>query len=74
MTAEVAARPTTADLRALLAPREPPRISLYEPTHRSYPKSSQEDPVRYRNMWHRAEESLRERYPARLIRPVLEKL
>ena len=74
MTAEVASRPTTADLRALLAPHEPPCISLYEPTHRSYPKSAEEDPVRYRNLLHRAEESLRERYPARLVRPLLEKL
>ncbi|HTX05658.1 MAG TPA: hypothetical protein VMD06_07515 [Steroidobacteraceae bacterium] len=74
MTAEVAARPTTLDLRALLAPHEPPCISLYEPTHRSHPKSAQEDPLRYRSMLHRAEESLRERYPARLIRPLLEKL
>jgi hypothetical protein len=67
-------RPTVADLRALLAPHQPPCISLYEPTHRSYPQSSQEDPVRYRNLLHRAEESLRERYPARVVRPVVEKL
>jgi len=67
-------QPTTADLRALLAPHEPPCISLYEPTHHSYPASSQEDPARYRNLLHRAEESLRKRYPARLVRPVLEKL
>lgn len=74
MTPAAASRPTTADLRALLAPHQPPCISLYEPTHRSYPKSSQEDPVRYRNMLQRAEKSLRERYPSRLIRQVLEKL
>ena len=74
MTPAAAMRPTTADLRALLAPHEPPCVSLYEPTHRSYPASSQEDPVRYRNLLHRAEESLRERYPARLVRPVLDKL
>lgn len=74
MTAASAMRPTTADLRALLAPHEPPCISLYEPTHQSYPASSQEDPIRYRNLLHRAEESLRERYPARLVRPVMEKL
>lgn len=67
-------QPTTADLRALLAPHRPPCISLYEPTHRSYRASSQEDPARYRNLLHRAEKSLRERYPARLVRPVLEKL
>ena len=74
MTQAAAVRPTAADLRALLAPHEPPCVSLYEPTHRSYPASSQEDPVRYRNLLHRAEESLRERYPARLVRPVVEKL
>lgn len=74
MTAASAMRPTTADLRALLGPHQPPCISLYEPTHRSYPASSQEDPVRYRNLLHRAEASLRERYPARLVRPVVAKL
>lgn len=74
MTPASAARPTAADLRALLAPHQPPCISLYEPTHHSYPASSQEDPVRYRNLLHLAETSLRERYPARLVRPVMEKL
>lgn len=74
MIPAAAMRPTTADLRALLGPHEPPCISLYEPTHRSYPASSQEDPVRYRNLLQRAEESLRERYPARVVRPVLDKL
>lgn len=74
MTSASARRPTTADLRALLGPHQPPCISLYEPTHRSYPESSQEDPVRYRNLLQRAEASLRKRYPARLVRPVVEKL
>lgn len=74
MTAASAMQPTTADLRALLAPHQPPCISLYEPAHRSYPASSHEDPARYRNLLHRAEESLRERYPAHLVQPVLEKL
>lgn len=74
MTPASAVRPTAADLRALLAPHQPPCVSLYGPTHRSYPESSQEDPVRYRNLLHRAEESLRERYPARLVRPMVEKL
>ena len=69
-----AVRPTAADLRALLAPHEPPCISLYEPTHHSYPESSQEDPVRYRNLLRRAEKTLRERYPARAVRPVVGKL
>jgi hypothetical protein len=74
MTPASATRPTVADLQALLAPHQPPCISLYEPTHRSYPQSSQEDPVRYRNLLHRAEGALRERYPARLVRPVVAKL
>lgn len=74
MTPAAAMRPTRADLRALLAPHQPPCISLYEPTHRSYPASSQEDPLRYRNLLQRAEGALRERYPARLVQPVLEKL
>ena len=74
MTPTAAMRPTVADLRALLAPHQPPCISLYEPTHRSYPASSQEDPVRYRNLLRRAEESLRDRYPARGVRPVVAKL
>lgn len=75
MTAAAAAvQPTTADLRALLAPHEPPCVSLYEPTHRSYPQSSQEDPARYRNLLRRAEETLRQRYPASRVGPVLEKL
>src|SRR5579862_6380086 len=40
MTPLAASWPTKADLRALLAPHQPPCISLYEPTHRSYPKST----------------------------------
>lgn len=74
MTPASATRPTAADLRALMAAHQPPCISVYEPTHRGYPQSSQEDPVRYRNLLHRAEESLRERYPARLVGPVVQKL
>lgn len=74
MTSGSAGQPTTADLRALLAPHGPPCISLYEPTHRSYPANRQQDPARYRSLLHRAEGALRQRYPARLVRPVLEKL
>lgn len=74
MTPVAATRPTVAGLRALLGPHHPPCISLYEPTHRSYPQSSQEDPVRYRNLLRQAEEPLRERYPARPVRPVVGKL
>jgi hypothetical protein len=74
MTVGSATPLTSADLRVLLAQHRPPCISIYEPTHRSFPSSSEEDPVRYRNLLRQAESSLRRRYPAREFRPVLEKL
>ena len=33
----------------LLAPCEPPCLSVYQPTHRSHPANAQ-DPVRFRNL------------------------
>jgi Bacterial archaeo-eukaryotic release factor family 3 len=66
-------RPTSADLRALLQRHQPPCISIYEPTHRGYPRSSDEDPVRYRNLLRQAEVALRAKYPPRRFRPILKK-
>lgn len=40
---------------------EPPCISLYQPTHRSYPERRQ-DPIRFRNLVRDIEESLGRRY------------
>jgi Bacterial archaeo-eukaryotic release factor family 3 len=74
MTPAPSRGPTSADLRVLIAQHRPPCISVYEPTHRSYPRSSEEDHARYRGLLRRAEASLRRKYPAREFRPVLEKL
>jgi hypothetical protein len=66
-------QPTTGDLVALLAPQEPPCISLYQPTHRHYP-DNQQDPILFKNLVKRVEESLRKEYPTRDVRGLLEPL
>jgi len=63
---------TTEDFVSLLAPQEPPCISLYQPTHRHHP-DNQQDPIRYRNLLRDMENSLRERYPTREVRSLLER-
>lgn len=45
----------------LLAARQPPRLSLYQPTHRHHP-DSREDPLRFRNLVKELERSLRQKY------------
>lgn len=65
-------QPTSTHLTALLAVQEPPCISLYQPTHRHRP-DNQQDPIRYRNLLREMETSLRQRYPARDVRDLLEK-
>lgn len=65
-------RPLTTDvLRRLLKGGEPPRISLYQPTHRANPDNLQ-DSIRYKNLVRDAERSLREKYSGREMRPLLE--
>lgn len=54
----------------LLADHEPPCLSLYQPTHRHHP-DNQQDPVRFRNLVRALEASMRQRYAAREIRPLL---
>jgi len=73
-TPSTSLRLTSAALRGLLRQHQPPCISLYEPTHRSYPRSSEEDPIRYRSLLRQAELSLRRKYRPRTFRPILEKL
>ncbi len=63
---------TTDHLTGLLADHEPPCISLYQPTHRHHP-DNQQDPVRYRNLLAELEKSLRQKYPTREVRSLLEK-
>jgi hypothetical protein len=63
---------TTADVRALLTPPNGPCVSIYLPTHRSYP-DNQQDTIRYRNLVDAAEQSLRAKYPGRDVRALLER-
>lgn len=63
---------TTDQLRGLLVAQDPPCISLYQPTHRQHP-DNQQDPIRYRNLLGEMESSLREKYPTRGVRAILEK-
>ncbi len=62
---------TTGHLLALLADHEPPCISLYQPTHRHHP-DNQQDPIRFKNLIRRMEESLRQEYPTRDVRGLME--
>jgi hypothetical protein len=56
----------------LLARRGAPSLSLYQPTHRSYP-DKQQDPIRFRNLVRELEYSLGQRYVGResaaILRP-----
>ena len=63
---------TTDQMTELLAEHQPPCISLYQPTHRSHPEN-QQDPIRYRNLLAEMENSLRQKYPTRQVRTLLEK-
>ncbi len=63
---------TTELIRTLLTSRDAPCVSIYLPTHRSYP-DSQQDPIRYRNLVDAVEQSLREKYPGRDVRALLER-
>jgi hypothetical protein len=63
--------PTPERFRALISDVEPPCLSLYQPTHRHHPDNLQ-DPIRFRNLVKRLEGSLRQLYPAREARPLLE--
>ena len=57
-------------LIGLLAPHEPPCISLYQPTHRHHPEN-QQDPIRFRNLVKAIETALGQKYPRRETRPLL---
>jgi len=62
----------TQDYPAILFDdHEPPCLSLYQPTHRQHPENAQ-DVIRFRNLVREMEESLRQKYPAREIREILQ--
>src|SRR6478609_1378505 len=63
---------TSEQLTKLVAAPEPPCISLYQPTHRRHPQN-QQDPIRYRNLLVEIETLLRERYPKRQVRTIMER-
>jgi hypothetical protein len=54
----------------LLEGREPPCLSLYQPTHRHHPQN-QQDPIRFRNLVKALEESLLQKYPTKDVQPLL---
>jgi len=55
----------------LLDAREPPCLSLYQPTSRRHPENVQ-DPIRFRNLVRTMERSLQQSYPTEDVRPLLE--
>lgn len=54
----------------LLADRDPPCLSLYQPTHRHHP-DNQQDPIRFGNLVKLLEESLAQRYTQDETEPLL---
>jgi hypothetical protein len=58
-------------LNELLEARDPPCLSLYQPTFRRHPEN-QQDPIRFRNLVKTMERSLRESYPAEDVEVLLE--
>jgi len=64
---------TTAHLLELLKPQEAPCISVYQPTHRKHPEN-QQDVIRFKNLTKTVEDSLRQKYPNRDVRGLLEPL
>jgi hypothetical protein len=59
--------------KEILAGREPPCLSLYQPTHRTHPDKAQ-DPIRYRNLLKALTESLHQKYAEREVAGLLEPL
>jgi hypothetical protein len=62
---------TIESLAELASVHQTPCLSLYQPTHRHRPEN-QQDPIRFRNLIKELETSLRQKYPAVEIRPLLE--
>lgn len=54
----------------ILAVREAPCLSLYQPTHRTHPDNVQ-DPIRFRNLVKVLTRSLEQKYPSHEVAPLL---
>jgi hypothetical protein len=61
----------THDFSTMLAGAQPPCLSLYQPTHRHHP-DNQQDPIRFRNLVNKLEQSLQQKYSAVAITKILE--
>jgi Bacterial archaeo-eukaryotic release factor family 3 len=59
-------------LRDLLTDEHSPCISLYQPTHRSFPQK-QQDPIRYKNLLREMHASITEKYAARDVQSIIER-
>jgi hypothetical protein len=64
--------PTIDVVRDLLANPEPPCVSLYQATQRSFPEK-QQNPIRYRNLLRELRASLKEKYSGREVESILAK-
>jgi len=62
---------TIKALAELASVRQPPCLSLYQPTHRHRPET-QQDPIRFRNLVKELETLLRQKYPAAETQLILE--
>jgi hypothetical protein len=65
--------PDTTYVSSALAAKEAPCVSIYLPTHRSYP-DNQQDSVRYKNLIGEVEATLAKSYPVRTARDVADRL
>ncbi len=54
----------------VFASQEPPCMSVYQKTHRHHPEN-QQDPIRFRNLVRKLEESLSKKYPKKEVVPLL---
>lgn len=54
----------------VFASQEPPCMSVYQKTHRHHPEN-QQDPIRFRNLVKKLEESLSKKYPKKEVMPLL---
>ncbi|MEE9904747.1 MAG: hypothetical protein K4305_04860 [Chlorobium sp.] len=63
---------TLSDYSGLIvAPHEPPCLSIYQKTHRRHPDNLQ-DPIRFRNLVKKLEEILEKNYPGKVTNHLLE--
>ncbi len=60
------------ELRQLIEYQTPPCLSLYQPTHRSYPDNAQ-DPIRFRNQLRQLKTSANQHFAMRDVAPLLDR-